>query len=107
VVFLDRQPHALPPRQWLETLFERERLSDAERASLLLGRPTQAAADSGRIVCACHGVGERTLTEAIAQGASSIEDLGRVLKAGTGCGSCIPELRALLAHTRQTAHATA
>jgi assimilatory nitrate reductase catalytic subunit len=107
VVFLDRQPHALPPRQWLETLFERERLSDAERASLLLGRPTQAAADSGRIVCACHGVGERTLTEAIAQGASSIEDLGRVLKAGTGCGSCIPELKALLARTRQTAHTTA
>ncbi len=107
VVFLDRQPHALPPRQWLESLFERERLSDAERTSLLLGRPGQAAADTGRIVCACHAVGERTLTEAIARGAESVEALGRALKAGTGCGSCIPELKALLAHTRRPEHATA
>lgn len=96
VVFLDRQPEALPPRQWLESLFERERLADAERASLLLGRPAQAAAETGRIVCACHGVGERTLAAAIARGAHSVEALGLTLKAGTGCGSCIPELRTLL-----------
>lgn len=106
VLFLDRQPEALPPRQWLESLFERERLSDAERASLLLGRPPKAA-DTGRVVCACHGVGERTLAAAIARGADSVEALGRALKAGTHCGSCIPELKALLGRSGSTAAITA
>ena len=100
VVFLDRQADALPPRRWLESLFERERLSEAERASLLLGRPAQTGTDVGRIVCACHGVGEQTIATAIAHGADSVEALGQALKAGTCCGSCIPELRALLARER-------
>ncbi len=100
VVFLDRQPNALPPRRWLVSLFERERLSEAERAGLLLGRPAQTETDVGRIVCVCHGVGEQTLATAIARGADSVEALGLALKAGTCCGSCIPELRALLARER-------
>jgi assimilatory nitrate reductase catalytic subunit len=107
VVFLDRQADMLPARQWLTSLFERERLSDAERACLLLGRPAQAAADAGRTVCVCHGVGERTLAAAIAGGADSVEALGQVLKAGTGCGACVPELRALLGKTRPTGRLTA
>lgn len=107
VVFLDRHPDALPPRQWLESLFDRERLNDAERASLLLGRHTQAAVQSGRIVCACHGVGEGTIIAAIARGADSVEALGLALKAGTHCGSCVPELRTLLGRSCPTVHGRA
>jgi assimilatory nitrate reductase catalytic subunit len=44
-------------------------------------------------------VGENDLKQAIAQGAKSVEALGIRLKAGTNCGSCIPELKALLAQT--------
>jgi assimilatory nitrate reductase catalytic subunit len=97
VAFFDRDFAALPPRLWLETLFEQDALSRAERASLLLGRPGTAAPEVGRIVCACFGVGEATLGQAIAQGAASVEALGIRLKAGTNCGSCIPELKQLLA----------
>ncbi len=97
VLFLDRRAEALPPRHWLESLFERDGLSDAERAALLSGRPGQAAMDAGRIVCACFGVGEHALRAAIALGADCVEALGIQLKAGRNCGSCVPELKALLA----------
>lgn len=107
VVFLDRRADALPPRGWLEALFDRERLTDAERAGLLAGRPAQGVADAGRIVCACHAVGVRTLAAAIARGADSVEALGQAIKAGTGCGACVPELRSLLARTRQAEDAPA
>jgi assimilatory nitrate reductase catalytic subunit len=34
---------------------------------------------------------------AIATGSTSVEALGNRLKAGTHCGSCVPELKKLLA----------
>ncbi len=103
VYFLEREADRLPPRHWLESLFERDALSDAERHALLLGRPPQDAPDCGRIVCACFGVGEQTLAEAIAAGAASVEALGIKLSAGTNCGSCIPELKRLLRAQRPAA----
>jgi assimilatory nitrate reductase catalytic subunit len=84
-------------QEWLETLFNREQLSDGERMALLSGRPPASAHNSGHIVCACHNVGENDLRAAIAAGADSVESLGIRLKAGTNCGSCIPELKRLLA----------
>jgi assimilatory nitrate reductase catalytic subunit len=96
VYFLEHEADRLPPRHWLESLFESETLSDAERRALLLGRPGPGMADNGRIICACFGVGEKSLTQAMAEGARSVEALGIQLKAGTNCGSCIPELKRLL-----------
>jgi assimilatory nitrate reductase catalytic subunit len=96
VYFLELEASRLPPRHWLEALFEKDSLSDAERSALLIGRPSSATPDSGRIVCACFGVGENVLAKAIAEGAASVEALGIQLKAGTNCGSCIPELKRLL-----------
>jgi assimilatory nitrate reductase catalytic subunit len=96
VCFFEGRAAALPPRHWLEALLDKDRLGAEERAALLMGRPGKAAPDCGRIVCACHGVGENDLKQAIAQGARSVEALGLRLKAGTQCGSCVPELRTLL-----------
>ena len=56
-------------------------------------------ASAGPIVCACFGVGRTTICDAIASGARSAAELGRRLKAGTNCGSCIPELKRLIAQT--------
>ncbi len=98
VYFLERDAARLPPRPWLESLFECATLGSSDRQALLLGRPAQAGADVGRIVCACFGVGENTLNQAIAAGVSSVEALGLKLKAGSNCGSCIPELKRLLKH---------
>jgi assimilatory nitrate reductase catalytic subunit len=95
VCFFEREAASLPPRHWLESLFEKDSLGHAERMALLSGRPGPAMVDGGRIICACLGVGEATLREAIAKGADSVEALGIQLKAGTNCGSCVPELRRL------------
>ncbi len=64
---------------------------------LLAGRPGAAQEDRGAIVCACFDVGVNTIVGAIARGeVSSVETIGAVLKAGSNCGSCRPELKTLL-----------
>lgn len=88
----------LPDRAWLGRLFDISGLGEAERASLLAGRPADGSADSGPIICACHSVGRDALIRAISsQALTSVREIGNLLRAGTNCGSCIPELNALLA----------
>ncbi len=87
----------LPERDWLIELFAKDQLSDIERMSLLAGKPGAPRKGAGRIICACLDVGEKTIIEAITKGnVDTIKGLGEKLKAGTNCGSCIPELDALL-----------
>ena len=90
----------LPPRDWLIGLFQKDALTDAERAGLLRGTPPADQEDVGRIVCACFNIGEKTLQQAIAAGADTVEALGERLRAGTNCGSCKPELADLIARSR-------
>ncbi len=53
--------------------------------------------DAGPLVCACFGVGLTTIQDAIrSAGATSTEAIGASLRAGTNCGSCLPELRRIL-----------
>ena len=93
----------LPSRDWLAQLFEQDRLDDSARHSLLSGRPGRGRPDAGRIVCACFGVGVNTILQAIqTQRLTSAEQIGEALRAGTNCGSCIPELKALLAGRNDT-----
>ena len=94
-IFISAQ-NILPPRDWLIGLFQKDSLSEAERAGLLRGTPPPDQEDTGRIVCACFNVGEKTLQQAIAAGADSVEAIGERLRAGTNCGSCKPELAALI-----------
>ena len=90
--------HDLPPRSWLAGLFGQTTLDDNERKGLLLGKPPAGQKDVGRIVCACFSVGINTITDAIReQNLQSAEAIGQALKAGTNCGSCVPELKALVA----------
>ena len=90
--------HELPSRSWLAGLFAKESLAEDERKGMLLGKPPVGQADVGRIVCACFSVGINTITAAIKdQNFTSVEAIGTALKAGTNCGSCVPELKSLLA----------
>ncbi len=91
----------LPPRDWLAGLFGEASLDAQERACLLRGTPPGGRPDPGPTVCACFGVGLNTLVSAIReQGLDTPEALGEVLKAGTNCGSCVPELRRLIGEAR-------
>ena len=70
-------------------------LDAAQRRAVLAGRA--AGVDAGAAVCACFGVRQGAIESAIADGASDTAAIGARLKAGTNCGSCLPEIRKLLA----------
>ncbi len=98
-VFFIAPDQRLPEREWLASLFSQTVIDPADLAGLLTARPPKGAtANTGRIVCACFSVGEKTILNAIRQqGLDSVEAVGICLKAGTGCGSCVPEIRRLVA----------
>jgi assimilatory nitrate reductase catalytic subunit len=74
-----------------------EELDSMTRIALLAGLQ-HSGAPAGNIVCACFSVGESTIREAIMGGKlSSPAQIGAAVRAGTNCGSCIPELKKLLA----------
>ena len=96
-LFVTSNAATLPDRAWLGSLFDREQLSEAERQSVLLGKPPLATVDLGPTVCACFNVKQGTILNAIEErGIRDVSALGVALKAGTNCGSCIPELNRLL-----------
>jgi assimilatory nitrate reductase catalytic subunit len=99
-LFLARRPVDLPARDALAAMLGAE-ISPAARLALLAGKTGAPIGEAGSTVCACFGVGLPTLREAIgAQGLHNVADIGRSLRAGTNCGSCIPELKALLRAAR-------
>lgn len=92
----------LPTRGGLQSLFG-EPLSAAARRSLLSGRLAPGQVDAGPTVCACFGIGRNTLLDGIRrQGLASVDAVGDALGAGSGCGSCRPEIRVLLEQVGKT-----
>jgi assimilatory nitrate reductase catalytic subunit len=83
----------------VKSLFALDALSNDQRRMLLSGKSSDGLANAGPIVCACFGVGRNSICDAIAAGARSAADIGAKLNAGTNCGSCIPELKQLIAQT--------
>ncbi|MES9958819.1 MAG: molybdopterin-dependent oxidoreductase [Sedimenticola sp.] len=89
---------SLPDHDWIEPIFLNGRVQDHERIALLSGRPLQEGQDQGPTVCACFGVGSNQVKELINSGEiTSVEQITERLKAGGNCGSCLPELKQLLA----------
>jgi assimilatory nitrate reductase catalytic subunit len=86
------------PVEWdaVKAMFENGVVSAEERRMLLSGRSGDGLAGPGPIVCACFGVGRNTIDDAISGGACSLAAIGATLKAGTNCGSCIPEMKRML-----------
>ena len=96
-VFIAPEPAALPDRSWLASLFTGEAVDESERAGLLAGRPADASKDVGPQICSCFGVGRNTIQRAITEdGLNSVAAVGEALAAGTNCGSCKPEIAALI-----------
>ena len=87
----------------VKTLFAQDALGNEARATLLSGQSSEGLASAGPIVCACFGVGRSTICDAVAAGADTAGKIGARLKAGTNCGSCIPELKRLIAQAGSAA----
>src|SRR3984957_17137850 len=90
----------------VKTLFAIGALCDDQRRTLLSAKSMDGLANAGPIVCACFGVGRTTISDAIAAGAASTAEIGARLKAGTNCGSCIPELKRLIAQADAVGNGT-
>ncbi len=83
-------------------LFEAGELDEDERLALLSERGGDGRRDTGPVICACFGVRLVAIRDAIATGvATDVADIGRTLRAGTNCGSCVPELRGILERSLQ------
>jgi assimilatory nitrate reductase catalytic subunit len=98
-LFLASRISSLPSPDALAALLG-TRIDPEMRTYLLAGHPAGPAAaggSAGRTICACFGVGLHTLHRAIAsRRLTSVAEIGANLRAGTNCGSCIPELKAIL-----------
>ena len=64
-----------------------------------VAQPPAGSAGRGRVVCNCLNVAEPDIVAAIAGGAD-LAALQATLKCGTECGSCVPELKRLIAGKR-------
>lgn len=56
-------------------------------------------------ICHCRAVTDRSIKAAVLAGACDAVEIGERCGAGTGCGGCLPALRALLAELGQLAGA--
>ena len=91
--------HALPARDWLMELFAHDAIAPADRRALLAGRRADGVAPEPSI-CVCMGVGAGAIRAAIMAGCDSVEAVGKATTAGTNCGSCRPEIGAILSSMR-------
>jgi assimilatory nitrate reductase catalytic subunit len=92
--------------QWdaIKPLLELPLLGTTERRIALSGRAADGIVETGPVICACFGVGLTVIREAIAsKTATDVEAIGKALRAGTNCGSCLPELKRIM---HEHAHAS-
>lgn len=76
----------------------------ASVSALLTGRVAGAA--RSRTVCVCNGVSEAAIIAGIGRGCD-MAALKTTLGCGTGCGSCVPEIQALISRMPAAAAAAA
>jgi len=106
-LFLGGPNSTLPSCESLLASFD-DAVALYRRSGVLAGAQPGAAGGNaeGRTVCACFAVGLKTIENAIrGDGLGSVESIGAALRAGTNCGSCIPELKQILRDCREPAPA--
>ncbi len=102
LVFFHAGDAALPiDAEWLGERFAAAALAPAECRALLTGRAPAPRPVRGPILCSCFAVGRDAILAAIGSGAVSLDAVGAATRAGTNCGSCRPEIGALIAAARQ------
>ncbi|AQG81769.1 nitrate reductase [Spirosoma montaniterrae] len=80
--------------EYKDLIQSRTELSDRRLSLLRSGAAPKPVL--GKLVCSCNGVGEGNLQEAIRAGVNELGKLCQSTGAGTGCGSCRPEVKAIL-----------
>jgi assimilatory nitrate reductase catalytic subunit len=91
--------------KWLHGYWQRGDAVQTVRRYLALpfAMPPGVAVRGSRMVCVCHGATDEAIAAALDSGATTLAALQDRLKCGTHCGSCVPELRGMLAARRVAA----
>jgi assimilatory nitrate reductase catalytic subunit len=85
------------PWDTVKAIFAGGNFEPKDRQVLLSGKGAGNMPDAGPVICSCFGVGLNSILDAIKnQNACSVDAIGAVLRAGTNCGSCRPELKRIL-----------
>jgi assimilatory nitrate reductase electron transfer subunit len=82
-------------------LFERSAELPADRSLLLRldgpdGLPGAGAADPQSTVCRCAGVSGAAIQGAVEDGCSTVSEVSKATRAGTGCGGCHEDIKGLI-----------
>ncbi|WP_027144299.1 nitrate reductase [Mesorhizobium sp. WSM3626] len=87
-------------RGWAAEQLGEVHASQRQRFRIVAGRAGAERPDAGATVCSCFNVGVNQITAAVAAGCATVDAIGATLKAGTNCGSCRSEIRAIIAANR-------
>ncbi|WP_315822853.1 (2Fe-2S)-binding protein [Paraflavitalea speifideaquila] len=68
----------------------------SEKRLQLLRSGKKAEAVIGKLVCSCGNIGEGNIINKIREGCTELKALCQASGAGMGCGSCRPEVQAIL-----------
>jgi len=88
---------------WLKALLQSQQSTDNQGRRLLMSgaKAPITPNDNGHIVCTCVGVKDRAIQAHLAQCSPKLKDLlidlQTHLKCGTQCGSCVPQLKRMIA----------
>ena len=80
--------------EYKELIHQKTELSEKRLSLLRSGQSPRPVL--GKLVCSCNNVGEGNVQEAIKGGVAELGPLCQFTGAGTGCGSCRPEVKAIL-----------
>jgi len=85
-------------REWLKDVMAQSVSAETVRRWVLapISAPPVGGRSRGPIICSCVDVAEREIREVIVQG-GDMPALQAKLQCGTECGSCVPELKRLIA----------
>jgi assimilatory nitrate reductase catalytic subunit len=85
--------------QWdaAKLMFASDAIGPGRRLMVLAGKSADGVPDAGPVVCSCFGVGLNAICGTLRSGAAAnVEEIGKALRAGTNCGSCLPELKRIV-----------
>jgi assimilatory nitrate reductase catalytic subunit len=87
-------------RTWLCSQLTGDHPRPHDRYRILAGRAGADLPDKGGIVCACFSVGCNEIAAAAQAGCATVGEIGKMLSAGTNCGSCRSEIQQIINGTR-------
>jgi ferredoxin-nitrate reductase len=81
--------------EFQELITHQTELSE-KRLGLLRSGKAGGGAVAGKLICSCNQVGEGTIEKAVQEGCIQLADVCKATGAGMGCGSCKPEVKAIV-----------